>query len=178
MRIEISEVSKIIFLTISVILLFSFYGCATIMTGTSQVVNLDTPMLTGASCKLTDIKGRNYHLPNTPGHITVEKGDGPMTVVCEKEGYENGILVVEEGIHGAVLGNILIGGGNGLIIDAVSGGGQEYPENIVVWMKPLKFSSAEEEKEWNEAKEKYDESQAAVDEEAQNLAAGGEDVGD
>ena len=47
---------------------------------------IETPQLTGASCKLTDSKSGEWFLPSTPGSATVQKGNGPMNITCEKEG--------------------------------------------------------------------------------------------
>jgi hypothetical protein len=138
--------------------LISFsYGCATIVSGTSQSILVDTPHLKEASCRLTDSSGNNYSLASTPGFVTVQKGDGPMSIVCEKKGYEDGVLSVEEMVVGSTFGNILLGGGIGILVDAASGAAQEYPPTIVVWMKPYIFASKTEEEKWHDDKKKYDE---------------------
>ncbi len=50
---------------------------------------IETPQLTGASCKLTDSKSGEWFLPSTPGSATVQKGNGPMNITCEKEGLRD-----------------------------------------------------------------------------------------
>jgi len=64
-----------------------------------------------------------------------------MTVTCKKEGYLDVIISVEEVIADATFGNILIGGGIGIIIDAVLGAAQRYPDQIIVWMEPEEWKS-------------------------------------
>ena len=135
-------------------------NCSTITTGTQQSVFIDTPKVTGATCHLTDSKSGTWDLLTTPGSISVLKGDGPMNVVCNKAGYESGITSVDETLVGATLGNILIGGGVGFLIDAASGAAQEYPSKITVWMKPKAWSSDAEEKAWLEDKQKFDDAEA------------------
>ena len=76
-----------------------------------------------------------------PGTIPVRKGDGPMTVICKKEGYLDVTISVEEVIADATFGNILIGGGIGIRIDAVLGAAQRYPDQIIVWMEPEEWKS-------------------------------------
>ncbi len=64
-----------------------------------------------------------------------------MTVTCKKEGYLDVTISVEEVIADATFGNILIGGGIGIIIDAVLEAAQRYPNQIIVWMEPEEWKS-------------------------------------
>ncbi|MCP5368069.1 MAG: hypothetical protein H6907_21100 [Hyphomicrobiales bacterium] len=127
-------------------------GCSAITTGLEQAVFIDTPMMTGAVCDLADSRGRKWRLGATPGSVVVRKGDGPMNVVCNKEGYRQAVVTVEEGLVAATFGNILIGGGVGFLIDAASGAAQKYPNNVTVWMRPDSFASPAAEAEWTSAK--------------------------
>ena len=140
-------------------------GCGTIVSGTQQSIFVDTPHVDGAECKLTDSKKGAWHLPSTPGSVSVLKGDGPMNVVCTKEGYERGITSVDETLAGATLGNIILGGGVGFLVDAASGAAQKYPDSIVVWMKPTSWSSEEEKQSWLQEKRDYEAAQAKLREE-------------
>ncbi len=149
---------KKIIVTTATVLALS--GCSTITTGTQQSIFIDTPKVTGATCHLTDSKDGKWDLLATPGSVSVLKGDGPMNIVCTKEGFENGITSIDETLVGATLGNILIGGGVGFLIDAASGAAQEYPEKITVWLKPKTWSSSDEEKSWLAAKQKFDDAEA------------------
>jgi len=135
-------------------------NCSTITTGTQQSVFIDTPKVMGATCRLTDSKTGTWNLPASPGSVSVLKGDGPMNIACSKEGYETATISVDETLVAATLGNILIGGGVGFLIDAASGAAQEYPSKITVWMKPKAWSSDAEEKAWLEEKQKFDEAEA------------------
>ena len=133
-------------------------GCATITTGTDQSVTVMTEKnVSSANCELTDSKDGKWFVNNTPGTIPVRKGDGPMTVTCKKEGYLDTTTSVEETIVGATLGNILIGGGIGIIIDATSGAAQRYPDQIIVWMEPEEWESATAKQEWEQEKQAYEE---------------------
>ena len=132
-------------------------GCASIVSGTSQSMFIETPQLTGASCKLTDSKSGEWFLPSTPGSATVQKGNGPMNITWEKEGYETTTINVEESFAGATLGNIILGGGIGILVDAASGAAQIYPDNVQVWMKPTEWKSKAEETAWHSEKQAYEE---------------------
>ena len=135
-------------------------GCATVTTGTSQSVSVVTEKgVEGARCELTDSKDGKWFVSNSPGTVTVRKGDGPMTVICKKEGFNSATTMVEESFVGATLGNVILGGGIGIIIDAASGAAQQYPDQIVVWMRPEEWESEAQRKEWEQAKLAYDKAQ-------------------
>ena len=144
-------------------------GCAAVTTGTTQNIFVDTPKDVAATCTLTDSKTGKWYLPSTPGGVSVLKGDGPMNVVCEKEGYETAVVSVDEDLVAATFGNILLGGGIGFIIDAASGAAQKYPDRITVWMKPKEWASDADRVAWEEAKRAFDDQKAK--EEAAKKAA-------
>ena len=131
-------------------------GCATVMSGTSQSVFIDTPEVQGAACDLTDAKGHQWHLPTTPGALSVGRGDGPMSIVCHKDGYKAGTVTAQETIAGATLGNIILGGGIGIFVDAMSGAAQRYPDKVVVWMEPQAWKSEAFHQKWLAEKADYE----------------------
>jgi hypothetical protein len=133
----------------------SLTACATIVSGTQQSLFVDTPHVEGAQCQLKDSKAGAWYLPSTPGTVTVLKGNGPMSIVCKKGGYETGVVSVDEDVSGATFGNILLGGGIGIFVDAASGAAQKYPDQVVVWMKPQHFASAAARKAWESDKADY-----------------------
>lgn len=133
-------------------------GCATIMSGTDQSVMVRTEKsVYGASCELTDSKGRKWYVPETPGTVTILKGDAPLSVVCRKEGYRAATLQIDETVAGATFGNILLGGLIGVAVDAASGAAQKYPGEIVVWMQPEKWDSEDDRERWLREKAAFDE---------------------
>ncbi len=79
-----------------------------------------------------------------------------MKIVCDKEKYKTATLEVAETFQGATLGNILIGGGVGIIVDAVSGAAQKYPDEVILWMEPEQWRSEEEKIQWFKAKDLYE----------------------
>lgn len=137
-------------------LAFLLTGCATIVSGTQQNVFVDTPHVNGAECKLTDSKNGSWYLPGTPGSVSVVKGNGPMNIVCTKTGYEKSVVSVEESVTGATFGNIILGGGIGIFVDAASGAAQNYPDKVIVWMKPKNWASAAARKDWEDQKAEYE----------------------
>ncbi|PCK00620.1 MAG: hypothetical protein COA45_02265 [Zetaproteobacteria bacterium] len=136
-------------------------GCATITTGVSQPFTVNTPKADGAKCILKDSKGAQWVINATPMTVEVRKGDGPMTVSCSKDGFSDAEVIVEEGLAGMTFGNVLLGGGIGIVVDAVSGAAQEYPDDVSVWLEPKQFSSKASADEWLAAKKEFDDAQEA-----------------
>lgn len=133
-------------------------GCATIVSGTGQSISVVTEKeVTGAKCKLTDSKGGTWYVPETPGTATVRKGDGPMTIVCEKDGYKTATLMIDETLAGATFGNIILGGGIGILVDSMSGAAQKYPDQFIIWMEPAEWDSENAKTDWLKEKAAYEE---------------------
>ena len=131
-------------------------SCASIVSGTQQSVFIETPHVNGAECTLTDSKNGSWYLPSTPGSTSVSKGNGPLNIVSSKPGYETTTVSAEETVAGATFGNIILGGGIGIFVDAATGAAQMYPDKIIVWMKPKHFASASERKSWENSKAEYE----------------------
>jgi hypothetical protein len=143
-------------IAVAVISALSLTACSTIVSGTQQSMFVDTPEMTGAQCKLSDSKKGSWYLPSSPGSVTVAKGDGPMNITCSKDGYQTTSVSVDEDFAGATLGNVILGGGVGILVDAASGAAQKYPDKVIVWMKPKHFESLHAQKAWEEAKGSYE----------------------
>lgn len=67
-----------------------------------------------------------------------------MEVTCVKEEYVNSVNIVESNFQGATLGNIILGGGVGVVIDAASGAMNEYPKSLKFRMLPETFANITE----------------------------------
>lgn len=131
-------------------------GCAIITTGTDQGIRVVTEKnVTGASCTLVDSKGNRSFIPRTPGTTYVPKGDGPLIITCAKPGYKSATLEVDEGTAGATMGNVILGGGIGIIFDAASGAAQRYPDQVVIWMEPEDWPDEASRLQWEEEKRTY-----------------------
>lgn len=120
-------------------LVLSLTCCATIFSGTTQVINLqavdaDTnEPLDGVTCKVSDAKGLSYAVQTNPGTFTATKGNGVLTPTCKKAGYKQESFGVGEDFNGVTLVNVLFW--PGFIVDTVSGAIKEYPSHITVFMK-------------------------------------------
>lgn len=145
-------------------------GCATIVSGTDQQLSVDTPDVVGARCSLTDTKSGTWTIEETPGTATVVKGNGPMKISCKKAGYKTGAIVLQETVAAPVLGNVILGGGVGILVDAASGAAQNYPESATVWMEPASWSSSKAKDEWMAKKAAY-EAKVAAQKEAMDASS-------
>src|SRR5689334_1937200 len=100
--------------------LASLTGCASIVSGTSQVISVETVHtsgnVAGATCKLENDKGVYY--VTTPGTVTVHRAYGDMNVKCEKAGFDAGLATVKSSTKAMMAGNILFGGVIGAGVDA------------------------------------------------------------
>ena len=131
-------------------------SCATITSGTDQGIRIVTEKdVTGASCTLVDSKGNRSFIPHTPGTTYMTRGNAPLIITCTKPGYKPTTLKLDEKIAGATMGNVILGGGIGIIFDASSGAAQRYPDEVVIWMEPEKWSDEKSKLQWEEEKRAY-----------------------
>ena len=112
-------------------------GCATITAGEMQSVSLTTQTQDGkpvekADCVLKNDRGE--WTATTPAHVAVRRSAEDLTVTCRKEGAADGLLRAISRVAGGMLGNIIIGGGIGAIIDHTKGTGYDYPDTLPVKM--------------------------------------------
>jgi hypothetical protein len=133
----------LLFVCLYGVIVISTSGCSTLTTGNSQPVTINTEPA-GATCTLSR-KGVAIAMVNpTPGSVTVDKSMNDISVVCKKDGYQEGTGVFDSKFQGMVLGNILFGGLIGLAIDAGSGAMHRYQSMLTISMIPAEFNSTAE----------------------------------
>ena len=111
---------------------FMLVGCASITTGTSQNITVDTKPV-GAECNLTNDDG-TWQVIETPATITVARSYDPLNVVCQK-GRLSGTTSVVSKTKGVVYGNIVFGGIIGGAVDMANGAAYQYPSQVFVTLK-------------------------------------------
>ncbi len=111
-------------------------GCATLTTGTTQLVSVNTPGAAGATCSLSSA-GIGTVTVVTPANLPLKKYGEDVAIQCKKECFSDGVGVLPASIEGMVAGNILVGGFIGLGVDTMSGAINKYPPNIDVAMAPI-----------------------------------------
>lgn len=114
----------------------SLTGCASIVSGVSQPISVETKLdgeaVAGAACKLSSNKGTWF--VTTPGSLTVHRGFQDMVVECSKPGVATSSSNVASNVRALYFGNILFGGIIGLAVDAGDGAGFDYPDLISIDM--------------------------------------------
>ena len=115
-------------------------GCATIVKGSSQGVTVKTDP-PGASCELSK-QGKSVGVVNpTPGTVQLGKGASALDVICKKPGYLDASAMLSSSFQGWTLGNAILGGIVGIVIDAGSGAMHEYQPEISMKLLPESFGS-------------------------------------
>lgn len=109
-------------------------GCATVTQGTSQEVEIATDP-PGAKCNIEKNGIRIGTVLKTPGIVHVEKGGNSIGVNCSLSGYADRQAFIDLSFEAATVGNVLLGGVVGIVIDAASGAMQKYPKYFYISMK-------------------------------------------
>ena len=111
-------------------------GCATITSGTSQTIAVETSKndapIVGANCRVVTSKGVWNVV--TPGTFQISKSSDDAKISCEKAEDGKGDAVAKAGFKGNTVGNVLIGGIIGIGVDALTGAMWAYPTR---WMIKL-----------------------------------------
>lgn len=123
-------------LAVSLIGLAALTGCATLVKGTTQLVSVSTPGVTGATCTLTN-RANSPRTLVTPAKIVLEKSAENVAVTCTKECYQDAVGVIASGAEVMTAGNVLVGGVVGLGVDAATGAMNKYTEDNQFTMVPI-----------------------------------------
>jgi hypothetical protein len=110
-------------------------GCSSIIEGTSQELVINTNP-SGADCGLYREGLRIASVTNTPGSATVKKTKHDIWIVCVKPGYQMATFFNHSGVAGATVGNVILGGGVGWIIDSASGSDNKYDSPVNISLVP------------------------------------------
>ena len=104
-------------------------GCASIVNGQNQSLTVTTPGCAGATCELTNDKGK-WFISSTPGSVTVHRSYADLFVKCIKGGSPPVTKSIPSKTKGMAFGNILLGGIIGAGIDVANGAAYDYPNEI------------------------------------------------
>lgn len=123
-----------------VVLATMLAGCATVVSGTTQTIGVNTDP-EGADCQFTRKGVLVGRVNPTPGTIQVGKDYESVSVLCQKEGFDDTTGVIGSEFQAMTLGNILLGGLIGVVVDAASGAMTKYPEVVTFTLIPKMFDS-------------------------------------
>lgn len=115
-------------------------ACATLTTGTSQTVTIVTNP-PGASCQLRRDNAVIGTVSTTPGTVEVSKSSRAIAVSCTRPGHNDSTGTLGAEFQAMTLGNVLIGGLIGVIVDASSGASSSYPTTITMSLVPIEGPS-------------------------------------
>lgn len=116
-------------------LMLSVAGCASVTSGTSQVIAVNSDPV-GADCTLTR-EGQSLGTVKTPGPVTIKRDSRTVHVSCRMPGYEDGKVVLNSRYETATMGNMLLGGAIGMMVDASTGASNRYDAQVTVPLTPL-----------------------------------------
>ncbi len=110
-------------------------ACATIVSGSTSTIAVESQP-PGASCTVEREGGVVASVAATPGPVSVRRSMRDMAVRCAHPGYGQGTATVPARINGWVLGNLLLGGMVGIVVDAATGAMGGYPDQVSVPLQP------------------------------------------
>lgn len=123
-------------LALAIAILLPLGGCATILSGRSQEMTINTAPA-GADCDIVRLgKGDLVARVKTPQTITLRKTKHDLRITCTKPGYQETTHLVKSEIEGASWGNIILGGGIGWAIDSAGGADNKYARYVNISLPP------------------------------------------
>ena len=112
-------------------------GCATVISGTSQVVTVST-LPGAASCTVYRAGEPAQSITLTPGNILLRRDRKSLTITCAKEGYQTVTAQQKPEFSGVMFGNFAflptVIAPIGFIVDGASGASFHYPSEIRLGM--------------------------------------------
>ena len=105
-------------------------GCASVTSGTTQVIAVNSDPV-GADCTLTR-EGQSLGTVKTPGPVTIKRDSRPVHVSCRMPGYEDGKVVLNSRYETATMGNMILGGAIGMMVDSSTGASNRYDAQVTV----------------------------------------------
>ncbi len=112
---QLSSLTALVFLT----------SCASIFTGTTQSILVETQPA-GADCQVSKGSAVIGEVQSTPGYVRVSRGSLGLEIACRKPGYALAQTSQPTQMEAWVFGNVLIGGLIGVAIDFGTGAAYRY----------------------------------------------------
>lgn len=119
-------------ITLSVLCLM-LSGCASVVSGTSQDIRVETEP-SGGDCQLLNDRG-SWLILSAPGVVSVHRSKGDLIVECHKGILKGSGRLHVDGTSDRKIWSALGGGLISLSVDKSSGAAYAYPEVIHVELK-------------------------------------------
>lgn len=130
-EVSMSTIYRAIGICITILSLIAISGCSSIVSERMATINVQAPGCPpGTICTLTHKKGSWDMQP--PGTITIPKSDDLLRVQCRTPDGKQIYQTLNSEFGGMFWGNIIFGGGIGMIVDADTDAHREYPASIVI----------------------------------------------
>ena len=127
------------------VLALATQACASVVSDDKSTTYIETDP-ENARCEL---HGQDFkRVINTPNSISLPAEAAPITIACKAPGYATTTETLDTKIDGWIFGNILLGGGIGILIDLARGAGQKYPPRVTVILQPETFATISARDEW------------------------------
>jgi hypothetical protein len=116
-------------------------SCATVFHGSNQSVTFtavdeETKQdLNHVSCNVTDSSGTIYHIKSNPDAVMIPKGNAPLQIKCDKNGYENYTGSINDSFDSLALLDILFW--PTFFVDIATGAIKKYPGHYAISMDPI-----------------------------------------
>jgi uncharacterized protein YceK len=115
------QVSSLFFVAASL----SISGCASIMSGRHAEVTINSNPA-NAHVTVRDKRGQQVAALNTPATVTLKRKDrlilpARYTATIEAPGYQTAQVPIRSSVNPWILGNVVVGGIAGLVVDNVTG---------------------------------------------------------
>lgn len=136
---------KSLYLSAAVLMLS---GCASVMNDTTTTVKIETKTEAGEW-----VKGADCTLTNDKASTTVKSGEianvrrssADLDITCQHPANPDAVAKATSRVNGGMFGNILLGGGIGMIVDHSRGTAYTYPAWVqLVFGKTLAFDRRDE----------------------------------
>jgi hypothetical protein len=132
---------KVFMAMMLLVLCLGLWNCATIVSTTSQKIQLNSNPA-GANVSIQSQGGGEASSVTTPAKVSLKR-KSEYDLTFEKEGYQPEKATIEQNFNPLFLGNLLIGGLIGMVVDLFSGAVFKLdPAKVEVQMKPVPSPSS------------------------------------
>jgi uncharacterized protein YceK len=137
---------KALLFSASAALLFS--GCASVVNDTTHPLKIETKteageLITGADCTLKNDKASTT--AKSGEFANVRRSNADLDISCKHPTNPEAVAKATSRVNGGMFGNILLGGGVGMVIDHNRGTAYTYPTWVqLVFGKTLTFDRKDE----------------------------------